>query len=232
MPSKTNGNGFDADSHITKIKGKDYLEVKWRLVWFRHEHPLDSGWGIRTCAEEVTPQGARYRAQVVNPEGLIVAEGTKTETPKGFADYVEKAETGAIGRALAICGYGTQFCGEDLDEGSRIVDSPVNREETPPRPAQAPPADENDWEAEEAAVNEEPEPAPATDSKPARATTRKFKDVRELFLALDELGLRTTKEKLALKQEAGLTATWPEMGQAGWSRVHELAVLQSGGVPE
>lgn len=121
------GTSFDAQAHLTKIKGKDYLEVKWRLVWFRAERALEAGWGIRTIAEEVTTQQARYRAQVVDPEGRIVAEGTKTETPKGFPDYVEKAETGAIGRALAICGYGTQFTGDELAEGERIVDSPLDR---------------------------------------------------------------------------------------------------------
>jgi hypothetical protein len=37
---------------------------------------------------------------------------------------MEKAETGAIGRALALIGYGTQFAPE-MDEEDRIVDSPV-----------------------------------------------------------------------------------------------------------
>jgi hypothetical protein len=35
-----------------------------------------------------------------------------------------KAETKAVGRALAMLGYGTQFAPE-MDEGERIVDSPV-----------------------------------------------------------------------------------------------------------
>ena len=30
---------------ILKLRGKDYLEVKWRLVWFREEHP---DWSIET----------------------------------------------------------------------------------------------------------------------------------------------------------------------------------------
>ena len=116
---------FNPQEHMMKLKGKDYLMVMWRLVWFREVHPADTGWAIRTQAEEVTPQGARYRAQIVDPEGRIVAEGTKTETLKGFPDFVEKAETGSIGRALALCGFGTQFTGGELDEGERIVDSPV-----------------------------------------------------------------------------------------------------------
>ena len=30
---------FDASKYITKVSGRDYLEVKWRLVWLRTEHP-------------------------------------------------------------------------------------------------------------------------------------------------------------------------------------------------
>ena len=43
---------------------------------------------------------------------------------------MEKAETGSIGRALAYCGYGTQFCADELDEAERIVDAPIE-----PKPA-------------------------------------------------------------------------------------------------
>ena len=120
---------FNAEQHLTSIKGKQYLEVKWRLVWFREDYPADSGWGILTEPETVTDDAARYRASIVDPDGRTVATATKTETKAGFGDFVEKAETGAIGRALALLGYGTQFCADELAEGTRIVDSPV---EPPP----------------------------------------------------------------------------------------------------
>lgn len=118
---------FDPNPHVMKLKGKDYLEVKWRLVWFRSDHPAESGWAIITEAQDVQDNSARFMARVVDPEGRTVATGTKTETKAGFGDFVEKSETGAIGRALALLGYGTQFCGEELDEATRIVDSPVDR---------------------------------------------------------------------------------------------------------
>ena len=31
--------GFEAARYLTKVEGKDYLEVKWRLLWLRTEHP-------------------------------------------------------------------------------------------------------------------------------------------------------------------------------------------------
>ena len=53
-----------------------------------------------------------------------------SETAKDFGDYAEKASTKSLGRALAMLGYGTQFAAE-MDEGERVVDSPVERRATP-----------------------------------------------------------------------------------------------------
>ncbi len=72
---------------------------------------------------------ARFRAIVTDGKGGR-ATGTKSECAASFPDYIEKAETGAIGRALAALGYGTQFAPE-FNEEHRIVDSPVERTATP-----------------------------------------------------------------------------------------------------
>ena len=67
-----------------------------------------------------------FRAIVKDGQGGT-ATGTKSEKAASFPDFIEKAETGAIGRALAALGYGTQFTGDEWDEAHRIVDSPVDR---------------------------------------------------------------------------------------------------------
>lgn len=105
---------------LLNLRGKDYLEVKWRLVWFREENPH---WSIET---EVHPGDAMCLAKAIikNEQGRIIATAHKFEDKQGFGDYIEKSETGAIGRALALIGYGTQFAME-LEEGERIVDAPV-----------------------------------------------------------------------------------------------------------
>jgi hypothetical protein len=113
---------FDASKYLSDIHGKDYLEVKWRLVWFREDHP---DWGIETEVVERVNGGAIMKATVKSADGKIVAQAHKMETKQGFADYLEKAETGAVGRALAMCGYGTQFTADELAEGERIVDAPL-----------------------------------------------------------------------------------------------------------
>lgn len=108
---------------IATIKGKSYLQVAHRLVWFREEKP---GWGIETEITSIADSSAIMKATIIDENGKTIATAHKHENAKGFADFMEKAETGAIGRALAACGYGTQFAPE-LDEQERIVDSPQVR---------------------------------------------------------------------------------------------------------
>lgn len=111
---------FDPTRYLTKVSGRDYLEVKWRLVWLRTLHPDAI---IRTHLEHRDGTSAVFSAAVSLPSGGV-ATGWGSETASDFGDYLEKAETKAVGRALGMLGFGTQFA-FDLDEGSRIVDSPV-----------------------------------------------------------------------------------------------------------
>ncbi len=114
---------FDPARHLTLVSGKEYLEVKWRLVWLRNEHPNAV---IETELVSHHDNEAVFRAMVSIPDGGS-ATGWGSEDARGFGDYLEKAETKAIGRALAALGFGTQFC-TDFDFGAangRVVDSPV-----------------------------------------------------------------------------------------------------------
>jgi hypothetical protein len=115
---------FDPKRHVIRVQGgREYLPVSARLVWFRGEHP---DWGIVTNPIEINleKQYAIFSAQIFNAEGKLMASATKFENVRGFQDFLEKAETGAVGRALALCGYGTQFAPE-LEEGPRFQGSPM-----------------------------------------------------------------------------------------------------------
>jgi hypothetical protein len=101
----------------------DYLEVKWRLVWFREQYPHGTIW-TESILLDWDKGVSIYKASVTDGEGGM-ATGTGTETRQGFADFVEKSETRAIGRALAALGIGTQFVGEDLSEGDHVADAPI-----------------------------------------------------------------------------------------------------------
>lgn len=116
---------FEPAKFLTNLKGSDYLEVRWRLVWLRDRHP-DAA--IETELISHQNDTAIFRARVSLPDGGS-ATGWAKESKQTFTDYVEKCETSAIGRALAALGYGTQFC-NDHDFGSaqgRVVDAPVQR---------------------------------------------------------------------------------------------------------
>jgi hypothetical protein len=123
---------FNPREHLRMLRGKggesEYLEVKWRLVWLRAEHP-DAQIATQLHAGGVEEGHAVFRASVTIPGGGS-ATGWGSETARDFGDFLEKAETKALGRALAALGYGTQFAPE-LDEGDRIADSPVDRKPTP-----------------------------------------------------------------------------------------------------
>jgi hypothetical protein len=131
---------------------KDYLPVMYRLVWFREVCPFGTidteelefdldreievdtyEWNDETRRREKGSKKAkgyaRYRAVVEDGFGGR-ATGTKDESAASFpVDFGPKAETGAIGRALAALGFGTQFAIE-LSEDDRIVDAPVDRSPT------------------------------------------------------------------------------------------------------
>lgn len=123
---------FDPTPHLIPTRGgKLYLPVPPRVVWFRESCPINSGWGLRTrLVEGGFEKGyAVFEAEVVDPEGRVIASAIKSEDKAGFADFMEKANTGAVGRALSLCGFGT-LQALDLDEGSErgeVVDSPQQR---------------------------------------------------------------------------------------------------------
>jgi len=142
---------FNPNNHLLQLKSKagsqDYLPVQFRLVWFRKECPngiieteevevdLDRVieaesfvWNAeKRRSEKIIKQAkgyARFRAVVTDGKGGK-ATATGSEAAADFADFIEKAETKAIGRALAMLGYGTQFAPE-FNEMPRIVDAPVD----------------------------------------------------------------------------------------------------------
>ena len=117
------------DLVLTNLKGKDYMMVAYRLIWFVE---ANERFEITTHVVEAMSKPDEYgtvktTVKIFDNDGKFMkgSEATKTEHKKDFNDFLEKAETGSLGRALAMLGYGTQFALNDLDEGERIVDSPV-----------------------------------------------------------------------------------------------------------
>lgn len=144
---------FNPSEHLLNIgtdkKPRMYLETKYRLVWLREQEPdaqitteilqLDLDREVTAEVFEWDEVQRKSVKVVKHGKGMVifkatiklangaVGTGTKMEVQPAFGDWLEKAETGAIGRALASLGYGTAATDEMAEGEGRIVDAPVER---------------------------------------------------------------------------------------------------------
>lgn len=125
---------FDPNEHMMQLKGRDYLNVQNRLLWFiRDQRALIVAglakvpYVVQTDLVELD-RGTSWAHFKTYVRDVLGNEATMygSESAKDFADYAEKASTKSLGRALLALGYGTAFAPE-MDEGERVVDSPVER---------------------------------------------------------------------------------------------------------
>src|SRR5215208_1871426 len=155
------GAGFDPTPYLRQLHGQgggvDYLDVKWRLLWLRKEHPDAE---IVTELVQHDPQMAIFKATVTVPTGGK-ATGYGSETASDFPDFIEKAETKAIGRALNALGYGAQF-----GESQRPEDLVPDRAPAQPGRQAAP-------TARPAASTARPVALPRRDERPANLSQTK-----------------------------------------------------------
>lgn len=119
---------YDPRSHTIKLPGRtdkngrqsppiDYLPVAERVRWLREVHPDAE---IVSSIVELTDTRAVIYVRVSIPNGGS-AMSIGNESKAGFPDYIGKAETVALGRALAILGYGIGFA-DDFDEDRERAD--------------------------------------------------------------------------------------------------------------
>jgi hypothetical protein len=142
----------DADDFLS-LKGKAYLPARRRIQWMRGLPEAHPDWTIDTEIEHfergkferagrVIGGFAVVRSNIYDETGRLIATGLKSEYSENFADFLEKAETGAIARGLAVAGYGTESA-LDLDEGAeaeRPADAPVSMASRGTTPAITPSA--------------------------------------------------------------------------------------------
>ncbi len=163
------GSDFDPSPYIRQLRGRgggsDYLDVKWRLLWLRKEHPDAE---IITELVQHDPQMAIFKATVTLPSGGK-ATGYGSETASDFPDFIEKAETKAIGRALNALGYGAQFSERSEDPattqgGGRASGPPSPPTRPVPLPRREPSAEQRPAPKVEAQppLNPINAPSPAT----------------------------------------------------------------------
>lgn len=127
--------GFNPADFTRSLPNEDgtmslYLDVKYRLLWFRLHRPegkidteiihVDDKSAVVTCK--------LYESKSDSAEQYIARScAQRFASQDKFGDrYLEIAETAAIGRVLAAAGYGTQFCGSADMLGDVIADSPID----------------------------------------------------------------------------------------------------------
>ena len=129
---------FNPKSHLRKIESENgtsyYLDTKYRIVWFRNVFPFGK---VHKILKELTEDSATFEVRVYvdrndSSENFIAngfATRRKDETNAEFGmNFIESAETAALGRALKDAGFGTQSCGmdiEDLESDPQMVDAGV-----------------------------------------------------------------------------------------------------------
>lgn len=114
------------------LKGKDYLPAAERVKWFKSDYPAEKS-KILTKLHSVESDMCIAEAEIyllTDTNGyVLVANDFKQEHKKDFGDFVEKASTGAIARALARVGYGTVDA-QDTAADARLADAPVEPKST------------------------------------------------------------------------------------------------------
>lgn len=201
---------FDPSRHLRQLRGRSgtdgYLDVKWRLVWLRSEHP-DAV--ITTEHVTITSDLAVFKCSVSIPGGGS-ASGYGSETAGDFGDFLEKAETKAVGRALIALGYGTVLSeGDDPELAGRGGGRGVEVEYTRPN---------GQGQRQQAPKQQRSEPA----------SKQKLVKINAL---LDSL-LLTDDELAAVKQRAGvgdLTAMSDKEAGRLIYQLQELADRKGGG---
>ena len=127
---------FNPSDYMIDLRGKKYLPVAARVMWFRAENP---GGTIETNVHWEKVAFVRARITI---DGVVVATGCATvREGKGQTwdgREIEKAETAAIGRALALAGFGTMNAADELDDTEYLSDSPTSKTKTA-APAPEPP---------------------------------------------------------------------------------------------
>jgi len=110
--------------------GRNYFSAAGRIKWFRDVHP---DYTILTTPHtlDFDKMQAVFVATIMDPSGRVLSMGHKSCSAKQFPEWITKAETGSVSRALILLGFGEPD-EEELDESdtregvaARIVDAPV-----------------------------------------------------------------------------------------------------------
>ena len=145
---------FNPLDYVIRTRGqRDYLEVKYRVLWLRREHPTAR---IESECLDHSESFALFRVTIdLGDKGY--AEGHGSESRESFANFIERAETRALGNALDNLGFSTDAA--FLAAGQKPPAGRARRSLRPARSRGAAPA----------ALRRPPRPVPTTTPSGARS---------------------------------------------------------------
>jgi len=172
---------FNPKDYLINLKGKQYLQVTHRLMWFREVYSSGS-----IITEAISIEPIVFKATILDNEGRVLGTGHGSATTKANAVWsgreVEKAETAAIGRALATAGFGTQFA-DGFEDDEHPSDTPISK---PPKQA-ATALKSNGSDNPRISVSKTQEPAPAPSD--ATVVTNWWTDKGEIAFVKEQLNV-------------------------------------------
>lgn len=128
--------GFEPKNYLREEDTEEgkafYLDTKYRLLWYRLKYPEGK---LVKIPKALNKEYATFEVRVYThkddaPENFIAngfASRYKDDGNEKFGlNFVESAETAALGRALKDAGFGTQFCDIALPNDQTIVDVGVH----------------------------------------------------------------------------------------------------------
>jgi hypothetical protein len=123
------------------IRGKEYVEVKERVKYFRQEEQFEN-WTIATEFPVLDSEQCVCKATIADKSGRVVATGHAHEERSASninkTSYIENCETSAIGRALAVMGIGVDDSMASAGEVADAIHQQQNSNKSTTKPKAKP----------------------------------------------------------------------------------------------
>ena len=114
------------------IKGKEYITVNERLIYFRSQ-PQFKGWRISEELVSLDDKEGLFKVTIINPDGFEMAVAHAQEYRDSSyinkTSFVENGFTSALGRALGYLGIGINTAIASADEVQTAVKNQPEKQE-------------------------------------------------------------------------------------------------------
>ena len=108
------------------IKGKEYITVNERLIFFRSQ-PQYKGWRISEDVVSLDEKEGLFKVTIINPDGFEMAVAHAQEYRDSSyinkTSFVENGFTSALGRALGYLGIGIDTAIASAEEVQTAVNN-------------------------------------------------------------------------------------------------------------